>query len=57
MDSGTGMRPSKNIAAILQVLLEHDLGHVLEYRLELGEKEAIHSHQAEVVYVPPCRQT
>jgi beta-alanine degradation protein BauB len=43
--------PVKRSPQYYKVLLENDLGRVLEYRLKAGEKEPMHSHPAGVVYV------
>ena len=43
--------PVKTSPQYYKVLLENDQVRVLEYRLKAGEKEAMHSHPAGVVYV------
>jgi quercetin dioxygenase-like cupin family protein len=43
--------PVKTSPQYYKVLLENDQVRVLEYRLKPGEKEAMHSHPAGVVYV------
>jgi quercetin dioxygenase-like cupin family protein len=43
--------PMKTSRQYYKVLLENDQVRVLEYRLKAGEKEAMHSHPAGVVYV------
>jgi beta-alanine degradation protein BauB len=43
--------PVKTSPRYYKVLLENDRVRVLEYRLKPGEKEAMHSHPAGVVYV------
>jgi quercetin dioxygenase-like cupin family protein len=43
--------PVKTSPQYYKVLLENDQVLVLEYRLKAGEKEAMHSHPAGVVYV------
>jgi quercetin dioxygenase-like cupin family protein len=43
--------PVKTSPQYYKVLLENDQVRVLEYRLRPGEKEAMHSHPAGVVYV------
>src|ERR1700736_746533 len=43
--------PVKTSPQYYRVLLENDQVRVLEYRLKPGEKEAMHSHLAGVVYV------
>src|SRR6267142_2906021 len=42
--------PVKTSPQYYKVLLENDQVRVLEYRLKAGEKEAMHSHPAGVVY-------
>jgi quercetin dioxygenase-like cupin family protein len=42
--------PVKSSPQYYKVLLDNDQVRVLEYRLKPGEKEAIHSHPAGVVY-------
>src|SRR5207248_2474521 len=43
--------PLKASPQYYKILLENDRVRVLEYRLKPGEKEAMHSHPAGVVYV------
>jgi quercetin dioxygenase-like cupin family protein len=43
--------PVKTSPQYYKVLLENERVRVLEYRLKPGEKEAMHSHPAGVVYV------
>ena len=43
--------PVKTSPQFYKVLLENDQVRVIEYRLKAGEKEAMHSHPAGVVYV------
>ena len=43
--------PVKTSPQYYKVLLENEQVRVLEYRLKPGEKEAMHSHSAGVVYV------
>ena len=43
--------PVKTSPQYYKVLLENDQVRVLEYRLKAGEKEPMHSHSADVVYV------
>src|SRR5437868_13280615 len=43
--------PVKTSPQFYKVLLENDQVRVLEYHLKAGEKEAMHSHSAGVVYV------
>src|SRR5437763_11511823 len=43
--------PVKASPQYYKILLENDRVRVLEYRLKPGEKEAMHSHPAGVVYV------
>src|SRR6266853_3720886 len=43
--------PVKTSPQYYKVLLENDQVRVLEYRPKAGEKEAMHSHPAGVVYV------
>jgi quercetin dioxygenase-like cupin family protein len=43
--------PVKTSPQYYKVLLENDQVRVLEYRLNAGEKEPMHSHPAGVVYV------
>ena len=51
MGNSPGTRSGENIASILQSAAGNDQVRVLEYRLKAGEKEAMHSHPAGVVYV------
>jgi len=46
----TSMDPVKISPQYYKVLLENDQVRVLEYRLKPGEKEAMHSHPAGIVY-------
>ena len=46
----SSMDPVKISPQYYKVLLENDQVRVLEYRLKPGEKEAMHSHPAGVVY-------
>src|SRR5437773_8665371 len=43
--------PVKTSPQYYKVLLENNQVRVLEYRLKAGEKEPMHSHSADVVYV------
>ncbi|HEY7160785.1 MAG TPA: cytoplasmic protein [Acidobacteriota bacterium] len=47
----TSMDPVKISPQYYKVLLENDQVRVLEYRLKPGEKEAMHSHPAGIVYI------
>jgi quercetin dioxygenase-like cupin family protein len=47
----TSMDPVKISPQYYKVLLENDQVRVLEYHLKPGEKEAMHSHPAGIVYI------